>query len=150
EARYKEPPKHHKGVFIFADLAAKDCNLCHKDPHKGEFGKKCSACHTEDGWKETANFHKDFLLEGVHNLLECSQCHVEKRVLTGTGNDCQVCHMKDDAHLGTQPGCVNCHIQQLWNATRFQHSMTAFPLRGIHRTLDCNACHQNGVYQGKS
>src|SRR5262249_26984676 len=99
-AIFKEPPHHHKGKFIWADLFTKDCALCHKDPHKGRFGAKCSTCHTEDGWDQTASFHKDFILQGVHNMLDCNQCHVDNRALTGMGDDCKMCHQKDDIHLG--------------------------------------------------
>ncbi|MCX6105496.1 MAG: hypothetical protein NTY08_06665 [Proteobacteria bacterium] len=148
--KFKEAPRHHKGTFIFAELQSKDCALCHADPHKGQYGKKCSQCHVETGWEKTSDFHKDFVLTGVHYILECNECHANKRQLTGTANDCKVCHQKDDAHLGSQPNCADCHTQQFWSAQRFQHSMTQFPLRGSHRLLECSECHANGVYLGRS
>lgn len=149
EERFKVVPHHFKDKFIFPDLLTKDCELCHKDPHAGRFGKQCSTCHTEEGWDKTADFHKDFVLSGVHNLLECTECHVDKRQLTGMGNDCKMCHQKDDVHMGTQPDCASCHLQQFWSMTSFKHSLTDFPLRGAHRLLECSECHFQGVYEGK-
>jgi hypothetical protein len=146
--RYKEPPQHFKGKYIWNNLFTKDCALCHKDPHNGDFGPKCSNCHTEEDWDETANFHKHNMLSGTHNLLTCNQCHVNGQVLTGTGTDCKLCHQKDDIHFGSQPNCQECHTQQFWSAANFHHSQTNFPLRGTHRTLDCVECHAGGVYQG--
>jgi len=149
-ATYKQSPHHAKGKFIFEGLLTKDCALCHKDPHAGRFGPKCSTCHTDAGWGATAGFHKDFVLTGVHRLLDCNQCHANNRQLSGTGDDCKICHQKDDVHLGAQPDCKSCHIQQFWSAPKFQHGMTDFPLRGAHRLLECGECHAHGVYQGKS
>ena len=134
---FKAPPHHFKDKFIFADLAEKDCATCHKDPHKGRFGKRCSECHTESGWDETAEFHKNFVLSGVHFMLECADCHRDKRRLSGLGNDCKVCHQKDDVHQGTQPECASCHTQQFWSIASFKHSLTAFPLRGSGNGVKC-------------
>jgi hypothetical protein len=61
---------------------------------------------------------------------------------------CVLCHQKDDIHNGTLPNCGTCHRQQFWENTDFKHSLTQFPLRGIHRTLDCYACHYSGIYKG--
>ncbi len=146
--KYKEPPHHFKGRYLWSQLYSKDCALCHKDPHKGQFGLKCSNCHTEEGWDETANFHKNNVLTGVHNMVDCQSCHTNGRVLTGMGQDCMMCHQKDDVHQGSQPNCAECHTQQFWSAQNFHHSMTSFPLRGMHRTLECAECHAGGVYQG--
>ena len=63
---------------------------------------------------------------------------------------CQMCHRKDDVHSGGLPECKECHRQEFWEVTTFKHSRTSFPLRGMHRTLACNSCHSNGIYQGKS
>jgi hypothetical protein len=146
--RYKQSPHRLKGLYIWDDLFSKDCATCHTDVHKGRFGKRCSECHSEDGWDETAEFHKNLMLGGVHNSLECGECHVDKRLLSGMGDDCKACHHEDDVHMGSQPDCASCHTQQVWDVTRFKHALTDFPLRGVHRTLECQACHAQGVYQG--
>lgn len=143
-------PFHAKDKFIFPDLQSKNCELCHEDEHDGRFGKDCTRCHNENSWAARADYHKNFLLNGVHNMIDCNDCHREGRRLTGTGQDCMTCHAKDDIHHGSQPDCKQCHTQLFWTATKFQHGLTAFPLRGAHRVLDCDACHAKGVYQGLS
>jgi len=127
-----------------------ECVTCHKDVHKGSFGANCTQCHTERGWKITRDFHKNFTLNGVHFTLECNECHANNRKLAGLSNQCLFCHKKDDVHLGLLPNCGECHRQQFWEYPGFKHSMTAFPLRGAHRTVDCVECHQNGIYKGLS
>jgi hypothetical protein len=124
------------------------CIDCHKDPHKGSFGKQCQECHSERGWKLTRNFHKNFTLTGVHYALECSECHKDGRKLAGLSQQCISCHLKDDVHSGTLANCKECHQQQFWDISAFRHSMSRFPLRGAHRTLDCFDCHKGGVYKG--
>ena len=147
---FNHPPHHKKGRYIFEDLLIRNCETCHKDVHNGRFGKQCTACHTEEGWDKTAGFHKNFQLVGVHKTLECSQCHEDRRELSGMGQDCRQCHTKDDVHRGQLTECASCHNQQFWTVQRFQHSVTQFPLRGAHRLLSCDSCHVGGVYQGKS
>jgi len=126
------------------------CVSCHKDNHRGNFGSKCAQCHTERAWNITRDFHKNFTLTGVHYSVQCSECHKDGRKLTGLSRDCAACHLKDDVHSGTLSNCQECHRQQYWEVSSFQHSMTLFPLRGAHRTLDCMACHRSGTYKGLS
>ncbi len=150
DKKFKTPPYHKKGQFIFESLGSKECALCHKDVHNGKYGKKCTNCHTEEGWGQGSQFHSDLQLSGVHLLLQCSDCHKNQRELSGVGQDCKTCHIKDDIHRGTQGECMSCHTQHFWSVTKFSHSLTDFPLRGIHRLLPCNDCHAGGVYEGKS
>lgn len=134
---------HYSGIST-------NCLGCHKDVHKGSFGNRCEDCHSERGWKVTKDFHKNFSLTGIHYSLNCNECHREGRKLAGLSQQCDTCHKKDDVHFGTLPLCQDCHRQQFWEVTGFRHSLTQFPLRGVHRTLDCTACHVRGVYQGLS
>jgi hypothetical protein len=144
--------KSEKRLLIRYKPLGQTCNDCHKDPHKGEFGNSCSDCHSARGWAVTKDFHKNFTLRGVHFSLECSQCHKDGRKLAGVSQDCMLCHQKDDIHHGTLPNCRDCHMQSFWEHTSFKHSLTRFPLRGVHRTLECGECHQKGgaqaIYQG--
>ena len=152
ERHYAEAPKDHKGQYIFKALQKKQCATCHKDPHKGANGPLCQQCHTEEGWKtKTASkdFHKDFTLTGAHLSLSCDQCHGKSQLLLkGTSDKCFVCHHHQDPHRGALPACEDCHSQIVWNFTRFDHNMTAFPLKGAHRVASCDTCHRGGVYQG--
>lgn len=127
-----------------------DCYTCHKkdDHHKGAFGKKCQSCHNEGGWKTVKDFHKHFTLSGIHYSLDCAECHSDNRKLGGMSQNCMLCHQKDDVHSGQLFDCNECHRQNFWEHTKFRHSITSFPLRGIHRTLDCFQCHSQGVYTG--
>lgn len=128
------------------------CSDCHKDVHKGNFGKQCQECHSAREWKTTKDFHKNFTLTGVHYSLECAECHKDGRKLAGLSQQCLSCHQKDDPHTGTLPNCKECHRQQFWEVAGFKHSMTRFPLRGAHRTAECMDCHYKGgnqaFYQG--
>lgn len=137
-----------KSKFQFPHLDKKDCASCHKDPHKGQFSASCSQCHNEKSWSATVDFHRNFRLSGAHLTLTCNECHIDNRHLAGTSNNCLFCHKKDDVHSGTLPTCSNCHNQNFWDARSFQHSRTRFPLRGVHRTLDCLDCHNRGIYRG--
>lgn len=136
--------------FHFPNLSQDKCTTCHVDTHKGKMGQSCSSCHEETNWKVQKNFHKNFTLSGTHLTLQCTECHVQNRKLTGLSQQCGYCHKKDDVHSGNLPECAKCHLQQFWENTKFRHSLTTFPLRGAHRTLQCQSCHANGVYQGLS
>lgn len=129
-----------------------DCITCHRDDdkHKGNYGQACQNCHLERGWRVVKDFHKNFTLHGVHYTLECAECHKQDRQLGGMSNNCVLCHQKDDVHNGSLPNCSECHRQSFWEHSSFRHSLTSFPLRGSHRTLDCFECHSGGVYSGTS
>lgn len=148
-ARYKAEPQNRKGNYAFPEYKTKNCATCHRDVHNGSNGSNCKKCHNENGWKATGEFHKDFLLEGVHLQLDCKECHVNDRILHGSSQECSVCHMKEDPHHGQLFPCQECHTQNFWSQTRFDHNLSRFPLRGAHRITDCRACHNTGVYQGQ-
>lgn len=148
--RFEWPPQNAKGKYLFPEIPSKDCQTCHKDPHKGSYGPKCSSCHNEKGWKLASDFHRENTLHGVHLTLSCESCHGNKRVQKGASDECSVCHAKDDPHGGNLSRCQDCHSQTFWSATNFSHNMTMFPLQGAHRTLDCKACHNGGTYNGLS
>ena len=129
----------------------RDCYSCHvkDDKHKGEMGKQCQSCHKETKWTGTKDFHRNFTLHGAHYTLQCAECHgAEGRKLSGLSDACIVCHQKDDVHNSTLPNCSECHRQSFWEDSQFRHSLSSFPLRGMHRTLNCVDCHNSGVYQG--
>jgi predicted CXXCH cytochrome family protein len=61
---------------------------------------------------------------------------------------CESCHTPDNPHgdqfadaQGTT-ACVDCHITEGWiRGIDFDHDETAFPLKGLHMTVDCASCH---------
>ena len=159
ERHYHTHPQSSKGQYIFKGLAAKQCAVCHKDPHKGANGPQCSECHNEESFKhgtkegstpiDKKNFHKDFTLTGVHLTLRCEECHGKSQeILKGTSDKCFVCHHHEDPHRAALPNCEDCHTQVGWSFTTFDHSMTSFPLKGAHRVASCEDCHRGGVYEG--
>ncbi len=146
--RFPPPINRKMRKFDFPGIDARDCVNCHRDVHRGNFGTGCTDCHVEAGWKVIRNFHKNFAMSGVHLSLECNECHNRGRKLGGMSQQCFVCHRQDDVHNGSLPQCGECHKEQFWENADFKHSRTSFPLRGVHRTMDCFECHRGGVYRG--
>lgn len=143
----------------FADVPHQNCNACHKDPHKGEFGKDCKACH------QTESFHKikagstfnhsltGFELKGKHTSLDCKKCHDQREGTPGLYQEfsglpeitCLSCH--EDTHqkkLGT--GCTDCHNQFSFAIKQslpgFVHDATGYTLAGKHLQVECRDCHK--------
>jgi hypothetical protein len=142
--------KNERRPLIIYKPLPMTCYNCHykKDVHKGDFGKACQDCHNESNWKSYKDFHQNFTLYGVHYSLSCNECHTDNRRLGGMSDNCFLCHQKDDVHYGSIPNCGTCHRQDFWEQTTFRHSITNFPLRGSHRTLECINCHSTGIYEG--
>jgi len=135
------------------------CNACHKDHHKGEFGRLCDACHTPTMTFKVPGFvhpRSPEFFAGRHAGVACVRCHVRTTDASpppaaspgGTvraklpSTTCSTCHA--DVHLG-QVGteCQRCHSPEgaRFAPIRFSHEAGAFPLTGKHRTLECARCH---------
>ena len=61
-------------------------------------------------------------------------------------SDCADCHRDPHAgdtgrYLGTE-GCLACHALTDWRAIRFDHSVTRFPVAGLHLKVACLGCHK--------
>lgn len=133
--------------------------------------RTCASCHPDHGGREfelvafeegrPARFdhgRAGFALSGAHAGLECATCHrpalqgeplvAGKRRVKDTSTswiglqrDCRSCH--DDVHRG-QIGrdCQRCHDVRAWKpAPGFDHSRSRFALTGLHRKVECLACH---------
>jgi hypothetical protein len=144
----------HAGARSPTDLRAgpQDCYGCHQgdDPHEGQLGTDCGACHTPDGWPQATFDHTQtaFPLLGQHADTACQDCHADG-IYRGTPQDCYACYQADDAHdgqLGTD--CAACHTPDGWQEATFDHAQSAFPLRGRHADTDCGDCHADGIYRG--
>ncbi len=144
----------HINARALADFqsAPTDCLSCHRqnDPHQGQFGSDCGACHSTEAWKP-ANFDHNlaaFKLEGGHVEAKCEDCH-RNGVFKGTPTDCYSCHAKNDEHNGRfGKDCGQCHTPNDWENAAFDHSQSIFPLTGAHTNVRCEDCHQNGVFKG--
>jgi hypothetical protein len=130
----------------------RSCVACHRqdDPHNGEFGSNCAACHNTSGWGGARFDHTalGFQLTGAHMTAQCADCHIAGR-FAGTPTSCIGCHQGDDAHDGGfGADCAACHNTTSWNAADFDHASTGFPLTGRHQSAQCTDCHKNGQYAG--
>lgn len=138
------------------------CITCHKDVHKGKFGRDCAKCHQEVGFKKIKvdGFDHDktqFPLEGKHADVSCNQCHKNGNswVLTKFKR-CIDCH--DDFHKGEftetkrPERCEDCHTVEGYIPAYFgvlEHNKTDFPLKEAHLATPCAACHVKSVNSRK-
>lgn len=144
--------------WVFKDLST-DCYSCHEDIHDGFISesyypeKDCTACHSSEGWAEITFDHgcTGWPLEGQHANVSCRSCHFSEDETTdftqnfaNLSNDCIECH---DHNHGNQfeingiTNCTRCHNSVNWEATQFDHDLTAFPLEGKHAEISCDKCH---------
>lgn len=99
---------------------------------------------------EFDHFKTGFPLEGLHRLVNCSDCHQDGR-FKGTPTQCQSCHadrgkvsgtLKHLSHINSTDRCDGCHVTQGWSIVmRVDHS----EVRGI-----CNTCHNGIIATGTS
>ncbi len=116
----------HTGARSIVDMKAttQDCSACHTkdDPHKGQFGNGCGACHTTSGWLPATFDHSlsKFPLTGAHAGVACDKCHANG-VFTGLATVCAACHADPAYHAGLFPGmaCDQCHTTSAWSPATF-------------------------------
>jgi hypothetical protein len=148
------------------------CADCHGDVHRGQFAaeiqsRDCAPCHSTDRWDEVIMDHAEtrFPLTGKHAAVACQKCHFSEndaaeRVIAGSENSfvrfkplahgaCADCHT--DVHKGRfGADCTRCHTTAGWTSITtgaFDHDKTPYPLRGMHRTVDCAKCHTSGEFK---
>ena len=145
-----------------------ECVNCHrsdydnaKNPdHKGGgFPVECAECHSPTSWNSARFDHSRtrFPLTGAHTSAACASCHGDG-VYAGKNTACSSCHIGEyngttspaHAAAGYSTACETCHNTTSWAGANFDHSQTAFPLTGAHRSAPCASCHGDGVYAGKS
>ena len=124
------------------------CIGCHRDddPHDRQLGPVCDSCHNPVNWSETSFDHNAtaFPLTGMHDNLACNACHKSSTV-TNVGRSCVACHQSDDKHEGRNGSlCADCHSTVAWSTPTFDHlAVAGFPLRGGHKGLSCQDCHNS-------
>ncbi len=150
--------KCHKSEHMTDPLPHNTCASCHKDYHEGQFAgivvtPDCASCHTVQGFAESTysleqHAKTKFPLDGSHIATPCFACHKQddKWKFKGLGVRCVDCHK--DVHGGQiaekwypNKACEQCHVTSTWKDNRFDHSKTAFALKGAHTQQDCRACH---------
>jgi hypothetical protein len=145
ESCHRENPYQHQ--------TPSRCISCHKadDIHRGVFGKKCDACHSDNNWSKISFDHNrdtDFRLENRHKQTRCDNCHQQNPYTSKTIRTCYTCHRSDDIHKGSQgKQCQNCHNDKGWSdKVAFDHDLSSFPLIGLHASVACEDCHIDSNY----
>jgi len=134
------------------------CGTCHKDQHKGEYGRLCDACHRPATFKAATFVHprSPEFFAGNHRAVKCVRCHVRVADVqpAGPGSPaapmlarapsmaCNTCHA--DVHLGqVGTSCERCHAVDAarFAPARFSHERSGFPLTGKHQAMACIKCH---------
>jgi hypothetical protein len=146
----------HKARSTYLGLQ-RSCVPCHADPHRGQFGRAaCETCHGQQAWRPARFDHSktSYPLTGLHASVGCEKCHP---TIAGPGggsrkykgiafSSCTSCHR--DVHAGRLgASCADCHTTAGWHGAgskRFDHDRTAYPLRGRHTAVRCEACHTPG------
>jgi hypothetical protein len=128
-----------------------ECVACHleKDPHKGEYGRACDACHRPSTFDAKGFQHprEPAFFAGQHAGVACQKCHVPDHAArparaTAPSMACVTCHA--DVHLGQLGNaCDACHSVDAarFAATGFSHERARFTLTGAHLKAECSKCH---------
>jgi hypothetical protein len=149
------PPAGRLIDFSGANAA---CVTCHKDQHKGDFGRACDACHRPDTFKSAGFVHprSPEFYAGSHSGVACVKCHTRPADIQAAraglpaippraqkpATACSACHA--DPHLGQLgSACDRCHAitAAKFAAARFNHDATKFALAGRHKAIECVKCH---------
>ena len=94
--------------------------------------------------------HVDFPLTGGHKPVACVSCHAGSEFVA-VDPTCIACHAADfrqDGVLlhrqleGATRDCLLCHQTSAWKDSAFDHTATAFALRGAHAETACIDCHR--------
>ena len=123
------------------------CFGCHEkdQPHKGNLGQKCDACHEVSKWTVIAPFDHaktKFPLLGKHEKVSCMNCHLGEvyKDLSMTCNDCHAIQDVHERRFGEK--CEVCHKETGWEVEKFDHGKsTRFELLGAHANAECQDCH---------
>jgi len=140
----------HTGARSIADLksTSQGCDSCHQknDPHNGQFGKDCGACHTTAGWTPATFDHNlsSFKLTGAHVNVTCAKCHLNN-IFKGTPTDCASCHADPAFHAGLfkNTACDQCHNTNAWASASFNQPHPSCGERNClqHHRATCADCH---------
>ena len=145
-----------RGRGFHAGVRDQRCASCHPDHAGRDFalvswpgGDRNKFDHARAGWP----------LDGGHQKTKCIDCHKpalrasraaklsERRGpdwgWVGLERACVTCH--NDPHRGRLgAACNDCHATTNWstiNRGKFDHERTKYPLRGRHRAVACEKCH---------
>ena len=136
-----------KGYHASTEVKGKDCFTCHSDHHGRAFN---IVRFDTDKFDHQLTGYK---LTGAHIKQDCIACHKDERIESadlrkkeftylGLKTECIACHR--DAHQNTlDKDCASCHNTEAFSpAPLVDHGKTDFPLKGQHKDVDCNRCHE--------
>ncbi|MEJ2758482.1 MAG: cytochrome c3 family protein [Anaerolineales bacterium] len=131
------------------------CISCHAadEPHNGQFGTDCAACHVVTTWSDIHFTHNASFAQDCqschavdkpanHYPGQCSACHstnawkpasFDHQVAGAT--DCQSCHAVDKPANHYSGQCSACHSTNAWKPASFNHQVAG--------ATDCISCHSN-------
>lgn len=162
-------------AVLFPGRAAEDCEVCHGDPHVGQFENgvtqgTCLECHLPTVFQPTKydiEMHArcPFPITGAHKAIACVSCHETENDLmrfVPTPTACADCH--EDVHEGRfdvprfaaiptdKTGCARCHVTSSFHDVSWssnEHELwTGFVLNGSHASVGCAACHSGDGPEG--
>ncbi|MEK6256291.1 MAG: cytochrome c3 family protein, partial [Chloroflexota bacterium] len=149
---------HGDDITEFSINVCSDCHIDFEpdyiDEHATMFGNDCLACHDGVDSYQSPFDHRDvgFELGSGHADTACQDCHAYARStadLRSASTICIDCHLEDDFHEGKfGTDCGQCHAPSSWDEFIMDHSLTSFPLLGIHQEVACQACHIDDVFAG--
>ncbi|MCF8301720.1 MAG: cytochrome C [Bacteroidales bacterium] len=150
----------------FANMG-ETCIDCHENIHDPYLDQSyyedegCESCHSVDMWSTIDFNHSitEFELQGAHREQSCRDCHFEERNgnsmqrFSELNSECTNCHQ--DIHYGQfeksgTTDCTRCHAFENWEASRFDHDNTLFPLDGKHEDVACYKCHEEKTIEGNT
>ena len=150
------------------NITTTTCVSCHLKDFQGTtnpnhvqagFAQTCEVCHNTTAWQPAQFDHSKsaFPLTGLHTVppRQCTDCHINNNYnITNTA--CVSCHLTDyqgttnPNHVASNfpQTCQQCHGTSSWLGASFDHSITGFPLTGLHIVppRQCTDCHVNNNY----
>jgi hypothetical protein len=135
----------HKTPNVYTGLS-QECSSCHEEPHGGKNSERdliphCEKCHGVKDWEvaeiareifdHTAKADADYLLEGQHREVDCTDCHVDARFVPIAFDTCTECHVNPHRAGFKDQRCEDCHPNsQTWEVERFDHDDTRYRIEG--------------------
>ncbi len=150
----------HKGYHNQAiNIEKKNCEDCHKEHFADRYD--LITWPNKGGYKKFNHDLTGFKLNGAHKKIDCEKCHKKENIkdkslfkdenvnikttYLGLDTNCVSCHL-NDVHQEQidNKNCANCHDETDFKNARisFNHNLTNFPLKGQHKTVNCEACHK--------
>jgi len=159
-----------------APKACLACHVDEHRGQLGPAGQDCARCHGLVAWKPARFDHarSAYPLEGKHAKVACQKCHPDQPAAAVEPGPkvplvrpalamllkpvvhqvCADCHKKDPHQGRFGESCQACHTPEDWKVLkgagkeRAFHEKTKYPLRGLHASVTCVACH--GPYPGQA